>query len=101
MKHATTLQSSFATLFDPAIARAVAERAAQWDLPRHTCRPLDRYFGARVGSDLAAYDDAVDAAPLSAEEMHEEVLGAASEDSGFDHNVDFEDDADFEDDDDL
>ena len=53
MEIATIQQSSFAALFDPAVARAAAQRAAQWNLPRHTCRPLDRYTGARVSADLA------------------------------------------------
>ena len=50
MKQAMQMQSSFAMLFDPAVARAAAERAARWDLPRQVCRPLDRYAGARVNA---------------------------------------------------
>jgi hypothetical protein len=69
MKHATHQQASFAMLFDPALARAAAERAAQWNLPRHMCRPLDRYVGPCVNSDLAAFDAAVDLAPVPEEEM--------------------------------
>ena len=78
MKHATLLQSSFATLFDPSVARAAVERAAQWDLPRHLCRPLDHYVGPRVSADLAAYDAAVELATLSEEEMVEDSTDAAS-----------------------
>ena len=63
MKHAMPTQSSFAMLFNPKLVHAVAERAAQWDLPRHTCRPLDRH-NPRVDADLAAYDAAVERAQL-------------------------------------
>jgi len=72
MKHATLQQASFAMLFDPALAQAAAERAAQWNLPRRMCRPLDRYAGRRVNADLAAFDAAVDLAPVPEEEMLEE-----------------------------
>ena len=60
METATIPQFSFAALFDPTVARAAAERAAQWNLPRRTCRPLDRYVGARVNADLASFDAEVD-----------------------------------------
>ena len=72
MTQENTLQSSFAALFDPAVARAVVERAAKWDLPRHICHPLDRPFGTRANAALAAYDAAVDCAPVSADELIEE-----------------------------
>lgn len=94
MKHTMPPQSSFAILFDPAVARAAAERAAQWDLPRHMCHPLDRYAGSRVSSDLAAYDAAVDLAPVPEEEMREEPRSAASREADTL-------DSDFEDEDDL
>lgn len=73
MKHATLQQSSFAMLFDPALAQAAAARAAQWNLPRRMCHPLDRYVGRRVNLDLAAFDAAVDLAPVPEEEMAEET----------------------------
>jgi len=72
MKHTMPPQSSFAMLFDPAVARAAAKRAAQWDLPRRLCRPLDHYAGPRVSADLAAYDAAVELARVPEEEMPED-----------------------------
>jgi hypothetical protein len=78
MKHTHTLspQFSYAMLFDPALALAAAERAAHWDLPRRVCRPLDHYIGPRVSADVAAYDATVEMAPVSGEEMLEELPGA-------------------------
>ena len=64
MKHALPLQSTYAALFDPAVALAVAKRAAQWDLPRRICHPLDRYTGRRANADLDAFDAAVDSTPV-------------------------------------
>lgn len=91
MKQAAPMQSSFAMLFDPTLVRAAAERAAKWDLPRHVCRPLDRYVGSRMNSDLAAYDAAVELAPIPEEEMLEELSetvrkagGSADGDTDFD-----------------
>ena len=72
MKQATLQQFSFAMLFDPALALAAAERAAQWNLPRRMCRPLDHYVGPLVNTDLATFDAAVDLAPLPEDEMLEE-----------------------------
>ena len=84
MEQTTIQTSSFAALFDPAVARAVAARAARWDLPRQVCRPLDRYVGPRVNADLAAFDAEVELAPLADEDLHDDVelsLAAASEDT--------------------
>ncbi len=72
MKQALPLQSSYAALFDPTVALAAAKRAAQWDLPRHICHPLDRYTGRRVNADLAAFDAEVDLAPAADEGLCEE-----------------------------
>jgi len=72
-EHAMIPQSSFAALFDPAVARAVAERAAKWNLPRHMCHPLDRYVGSRVSSDLASYDASVELAAVPDDELDMEV----------------------------
>jgi len=71
MEQTEAMQPSFAALFDPAIARAAAARAAQWKLPRHVCRPLDQRTGAQVSADMAAYDAAVDrsAVPLAEEKV--------------------------------
>ena len=96
MKHVMPLQSSYAMLFDPAVARAVAERAAQWDLPRHVCRPLDHYVGPRVSADLAAYDAVVESTIIPAEEMLEEPRSAGARETGS-----IEQDSDFADTDDL
>lgn len=89
MKHATHRQSSFAMLFDPAVARAAVDRAAHWDLPRRVCRPLDRYKGSKVSSDLAAYDAEVERAPVPDEELPEEpqiakTAGTVDSDPDFD-----------------
>jgi hypothetical protein len=92
MKHAMPQHSSFAMLFDPALVRAVAERAAQLDLPRHVCRPLDRYAGSRVNADLAAFDAAVESALVTEEEMRDEpacVACAREEDADFEGDDDF------------
>lgn len=70
--------SSFAMLFDPSLALAAAKRAAQWDLPRRICRPLDRCGGPRLSADLAAYDAAVESAPIAEEECSNEQLNAVS-----------------------
>jgi hypothetical protein len=94
MKHAMPQHSSFAMLFDPALVRAVAERAAQWNLPRHVCRPLDRYAGSRVNADLAAFDAAVECAPVTEEEMRDEPACATSAPDA-DADADFEDGDDF------
>jgi hypothetical protein len=92
MKEVQAMQSSsFAALFDPAVARAVAERAAQWNLPRHNCRPLDRYAGSRVSADLARYDEAVELAAVPDDELPVEIEAATS--------VNDRQDADFDDDD--
>ena len=90
MKQAMQMQSSFAMLFDPAVARAAAERAARWDLPRQVCRPLDRYTGARVNADLAAYDAQVELAPVTEEEVIEEP-SASLEAEAAESDADFED----------
>ncbi len=88
MKH-TVEQSSFATLFSPAVALAAAARAAKWDLPRHMCRPLDRYVGSRVSADLAAFDAQVDLTPIPEEEMLEELQNTASGNAEDDQDSDF------------
>ncbi len=93
MKEVETMQSSsFAALFDPAVARAVAERAAQWKLPRHNCRPLDRYVGSTISADLARYDEAVELAAVPDDELPVEIETAKVNDGP---------DADCDDDDDL
>lgn len=93
MKHTMPAQSSFAILFDPAVARAAAERAAQWNLPRHMCHPLDRYSGSRVSTDLATFDAAVDLAPVPEEEMREDLPRDASREADT-LDSDFDDEGD-------
>ena len=86
----TTQTFSFAALFDPAVARAAAARGAQWNLPRQTCRPLDRYVGPRVTSALAAFDAEIELSPLVEEEVDEdEVTSSFSEPA--ENDTDFED----------
>ena len=72
MEDAIPMTSSFAALFDPAVVRELAARAARWDLPRRMCRPLDTYAGKRVAAELAAYDDAIDSAPVRGDEINDE-----------------------------
>lgn len=90
MKQSLPLHSSYAALFDPAVALAAAKRAAQWDLPRHICHPLDRYAGRRVNADLDAFDAAIDLAPAGDEALDEEPL-SASIGNGHSASVDFDD----------
>jgi hypothetical protein len=100
MKTTQSKVFSYETLFDPVVARAVAARAAQWDLPRHECHPLDRYPGRRVAADLAAYDEQVELAAVPEEENPEELQ---CEDAGHEaqDDHDFDDDEDFDDDDEF
>jgi|APGre2960657505_1045072.scaffolds.fasta_scaffold528627_1 hypothetical protein len=93
MKQTVSTQSSYAALFDPAFALAVAERAAQWKLPRHFCHPLDRYSGRRAGDDQAAFDAAVDLAPIPEEVIPEDVRGPDPE-AGDGLDTDFENEDD-------
>ena len=79
MKDAVPLQSSFATLFDSAAAKAAVERAAQWNLPRHMCHPLDRSIKPLASSTVAAYDAEVDLAPVPEDEVRGEAQSAESE----------------------
>ena len=92
MNHTLSQPFSYAMLFDPAVALAAAQRAAQWDLPRHICRPLDHYTGPRVSAALAAYDAAVESAPVPEEENLAQPRSATAS---------IELDADFDDTDDL
>lgn len=68
MEQTVQMQSSFAALFDPEVARALVERAAKWNLPRYICHPLDRYTGAKVNPALAAFDAEVDETLVEDEE---------------------------------
>ncbi len=60
-------QYSFAQLIEPAVVQAAAERAAQWNLPRRICRPLDRRMVVPVSADVAAYDATIEASPIDEE----------------------------------
>ena len=87
------IANSYATLFDPVVARAVAARAAQWNLPRHDCHPLDRYPGRKVAADLAAYDAEVELAPTLDEDLidvldDDEAVQSAVADLDFDDEDD-------------
>lgn len=96
MKHTQPRQSSFAMLFDPALALAAANRAAQWDLPRRVCRPLDRHVGSRASANSAAYDAEVELSAIPEEEMLDEPHSTNSGKAAV-----LGQDADFEDDDEL
>jgi hypothetical protein len=105
MKQALPLQSSYAALFDPAVALAAAKRAAQWDLPRHICHPLDQYQGRRananVNADLAAFDAAVDLAPVCEDEPSEPHSTLSGIGEGVNESIAAAADDDDDDDDDL
>ena len=88
MHNATLEPLSFAALFDPTVARAAAERAASWKLPRRTCRPLDRYAGGRVNPALFSYDNEIDCAAAPADELPEELVSTC----GFAEQPDNDDD---------
>ena len=75
MEQIVQIQSSYAALFDPEVARALVERAAKWNLPRNVCHPLDRYTGAKVNPALAAFDAEVDETIVE----DEETLNVASD----------------------
>ena len=99
MENSQTKVFSFEALFDPMVARAAAARAAQWNLPRHECHPLDRYPGRRKAADLAKFDEEIELAAVPEEEEAEELqFNDAGDKSGKD--LDFDDDADFDDDED-
>jgi len=74
MEQTVQIQSTFAALFDPEVARALADRAAHWNLPRTVCRPLDRYVGARVNAATAAYDAEVEHAEVELAALPEEEI---------------------------
>jgi hypothetical protein len=93
MNHAMPMQSSFAALFDPSVARAAVERAARWNLPRRICHPLDHFTGKRASADLAAFDAEVDRAPIPETELPEDSLVTAKA-MGASAGSDFEDDDD-------
>lgn len=78
MNPAMSQSLSYAALFDPAIAIAAAKRAAQWNLPRHICHPLDRTITRRASPDLAAFDAAVDMAPVPETELPDDSFIAAN-----------------------
>jgi hypothetical protein len=67
MNDTSSAPFSFALLVDPASIQAVVERAAQWNLPRRICRPLDRRAAPQGNAEVAAYDAAVDLAEVEPE----------------------------------
>ena len=79
-----TVQYSFANLFDPAMARAAVERAAQWKLPRRVCRPLDHYIGPYVNADSVTFDAEIELDPISEELL---AQNAAQQDDANDYDV--------------
>ena len=88
MHNATLEPLSFAALFDPTVARAAAERAASWKLPRRTCRPLDRYASGRVNPALFSYDNEIDCAAAPEDELPVELVSTC----GFAEQPDSDDD---------
>lgn len=67
MEQAAIPQYSFDMLIDPQTVVAAAQRAAQWNLPRRICRPLDRRVSRPVSAEVAAFDATVEDAPVAEE----------------------------------
>lgn len=62
---------SYAMLLEPEVVQAAAERAAKWNLPRRTCRPLDRGTPRRISAEVAAYDATIEQAAQAEESAAE------------------------------
>ena len=74
----TSLPSRYALILDQDTIQTVLKRAAQWNLPRRECHPLDHYNGKRVSKDVARYDEEIDA-NLIEEDVEEASLHAAAD----------------------
>jgi hypothetical protein len=72
MDESIPLHPNYSAIFDPTIALAAAKRAALWDLPRRFHR-FDGRGGSRVSPDLAAFDAAIDSAPVPDEEISDDT----------------------------
>ena len=98
MEHQLNLPNRFALILDPETIQGALKRAAEWKLPRRECRPLDRYTGKRVNSELAQYDAEIEAAPMADEEMDRIDAMIEASRAPVRSDVDFDDDEEFDDD---
>jgi len=87
MEHRLGWSNRYAMILDTETIRRVVAHAAELQLSRRECHPLDRYRGTCANVTLAKYDAEVDAAPLAAEEL--DVIDA--EDSFVPGNDDLDD----------
>lgn len=92
MEPCLKLPNRYAMILDTATIAAVIARAAELNLPRRECHPLDRYRGQCANAALAKYDAEVDAAPLANDEL--DIIEALADAE----NTSVPDDADFADD---
>jgi hypothetical protein len=69
MEQCLKLPNRYAMILDAETINAVIAHAAELNLPRRECHPLDRYRGKCANAVLAKYDAEVDAAPLTSEEL--------------------------------
>lgn len=77
MEETVVLAPRWALLVDPAAALSVIERVSKLELPRRSCRPLDRWRPQPKNAELAQFDAAVEAAVEA--EAASELDSAASE----------------------
>jgi hypothetical protein len=69
MEHYQNLVTRYAMILDTEAIKGVIAHAANLNLPRRECHPLDRYRGKCANVALAKYDAEVDVAPLANEEL--------------------------------
>jgi len=78
MEHCLNLPNRYAMILDTETIRAAVAHAAQLNLSRRECHPLDRYRGKCANADLLKFDAEADAAPLTTEELeYVEAVDAA------------------------
>ena len=70
MNHSLNLPNRFAMILDTEAIKSVIAHAAELNLPRRECHPLDRYRGTYANAVLAKYDAEVDATPLANEDLN-------------------------------
>jgi hypothetical protein len=73
MEETPVLAQRWAVLVDPAAAQSVIERISKLELPRRSCRPLDRWRAKSANAELAQFDAAIEAA-VEAEATSEREL---------------------------
>jgi hypothetical protein len=78
----TTIQPNrFALILDKDTIKEALEHAAKWNLKPRVCRPLDTYTGKGYNAELSRYDEAIEAAAITEEDLPEDsVAGDSVED---------------------